>query len=170
MGTTLTAALLHGTMLMLANVGDSRIYRIREGDTRQLTRDHSLIAEQVRRGLLTEEQARFSQSRNVITRSIGHRPRVEIDINEMPVQPGDAILLCSDGLHGLVDPHDLASIIEQRSVAEAVTALVDLANARGGIDNISCVLIRVLTCPSPFRDQDEPAQTDELEALAEVVP
>jgi serine/threonine protein phosphatase PrpC len=166
MGTTLTVALLHDSILVVANVGDSRIYRIRDGQALQLTRDHSLIAEHIRRGLLTEEQARYSHVRNVITRSIGHRPAVEIDISEMPIRPDDVILLCSDGLHGLIEGQDLVDTIEAYPLPVAAQAFIDLANSRGGIDNITCVLVRVLACPSPDQVSAEAAEPEAVAPVA----
>jgi len=147
MGTTLTVAVLHDAMLIVANVGDSRVYRLRDGRAQQLTQDHSLISEQLRRGLITYEQAEQSQMKNVITRSIGFRSSVEIDINESPVRVDDVILLCSDGLHGLLAPAELAAIVSSQPLGFAAQMLVNLANRRGGPDNVSCLLVRVVALP-----------------------
>jgi protein phosphatase len=157
MGTTLTVAVLRDDMLIVANVGDSRVYRVRDGRAQQLTQDHSLIAEQVRRGLLTEEQAQSSKLHNVITRCIGYRDAVEVDISETPLRIGDVVLLCSDGLHGLVGAHEFAAVISNQPLTDAAQTLVELANMRGGPDNITCLLARVLALPAP---PEEPAEPD----------
>jgi serine/threonine protein phosphatase PrpC len=147
MGTTLTVVVLRDEMLTVANVGDSRVYRLRDGRVQQLTQDHSLIAEQVRRGLMTAEQATQSQLGNVITRCIGYRSSVEVDISESPLRAGDVILLSSDGLHGLLETDEIASIVTDESLDDAAQMLVDVANLRGGPDNITCLLVRVLALP-----------------------
>jgi PPM family protein phosphatase len=156
MGTTLTVAVLRDDMLIVANVGDSRVYRVRDGRAQQLTQDHSLIAEQVRRGLLTEAQAQSSKLHNVITRCIGYRDAVEVDISETPLRADDVVLLCSDGLHGLVAPHELAAVVANQPLADAAQTLIELANMRGGPDNITCLLARVLALPAPPEQPAEP--------------
>ena len=161
MGTTLTVAVLRDDMLIVANVGDSRVYRVRDGRAQQLTQDHSLIAEQVRRGLLTEEQAQNSKLHNVITRCIGYRDAVEVDISETPLRTGDVVLLCSDGLHGLVAPSELAAVVANQTLTDAAQTLIELANARGGPDNITCLLARVLALPAP---PEQPAALDDENA------
>ncbi len=175
MGTTLVAALLYDASMILVNIGDSRAYRLRGGTVRQLTRDHSLVAEQVRRGLLSEEEARHSPVRNVLTRSLGPRPSPEPDLTETSIAPGDVILLCSDGLHGLVAPEEFVPIIEGNDLTTAAQALIDLANARGGIDNITCVLVRVVAAGAPAAPDEaaeltpapaEGAMSDEVEGSA----
>lgn len=162
MGTTLVAILLHQSMLTLANVGDSRIYRFRGTHVQQLTHDHSLVAEQVRRGLITEEQARHSQARNIITRSIGHRLPAEMDIIESPLVADDVLLLCSDGLHNLVEATEMATVIADHPIEEVPRALIDLANERGGTDNITCLVVRIRACPPP--DQNDPPVDEEAAA------
>jgi PPM family protein phosphatase len=156
MGTTLAVAIVHERMLIVANVGDSRVYRVRDGQIRQLTQDHSLLAEQVRRGLISLEEARESRLQNVITRCIGNRPRVEVDISESPLRPGDVVVLCTDGLHGLVGGDELAAAVAEAPLTAAAEALIALANDRGGPDNITCLLVRVL--------DDEPAEAGTGEA------
>jgi protein phosphatase len=171
MGTTLTVVVLHDTMLVVANVGDSRVYRLRDGRAQQLTQDHSLIAEQVRRGLLTPEQAQQSRLQNVITRCIGYRDTVEVDISESPLRAGDVILLCSDGLHSLLAPNELAAVVANQPLAAAAQTLVDLANMRGGPDNISCLLVRVVALPTPPaepRPATAPAPADDVDSQPEV--
>lgn len=143
MGTTLTAVVLHGTFLYVGNIGDSRTYLVRGGRIKQLSQDHSLVGEQLRRGLLTEEQARASTIRNVITRAVGHNEEVEPDIFAFTVEAGDRLLLCSDGLHGLVENGELAQIVGTGPLDEAVRALIALALERGGPDNITALAISI---------------------------
>ncbi len=143
MGTTGVAALLHHDALHIANVGDSRAYLIRDGEIRQVTRDHSFVSDQVAAGLITSEQARSSPHRNVITRALGYQPEVSVDLFRLPLQVGDLILLCSDGLHGLVSDDEIAEIASTYPPDEAVDRLIDLANERGGPDNITVVIARV---------------------------
>ncbi len=143
MGTTLTLALLRDNTLYAGNIGDSRTYRIRDGQIEQLTHDHSLIGEQVRSGLLTEEQARQSSIRNVITRAVGYREQVEPDVFTFPIAPNDILLLCSDGLHGLADRQELAQAFSGQSLGTAVSSLIELARQRGGGDNITALAVRV---------------------------
>ncbi|HEX2676029.1 MAG TPA: protein phosphatase 2C domain-containing protein, partial [Polyangiales bacterium] len=100
MGTTLSALLLRGDMAITAQVGDSRVYLVREGRAEQITEDHTLIAWQLKKGLITPDEARMSRQKNVITRAVGSRDYVQVDMNSVPVQSGDSFLLCSDGLHG----------------------------------------------------------------------
>lgn len=172
-GTTLTVALLHGSTLMLANVGDSRIYRRRAGRLQLLTRDHSLVAEQVRRGLLTEEQARVSQSRNVLLRCVGYQAAVEVDLTESPLKVDDVLLLCSDGLHGVLSHEEIVTVLDTFPLAESPAELIRLANEHGGPDNITCLLVRVLELPGPPIDaepeggpaaHETPAGSDEVVA------
>jgi len=143
MGTTLTTILLRDNILYVGNIGDSRTYLIRGGKIKQLSQDHSLIGEQVRSGLLTEAQARTSSIRNVITRAVGYREQVEPDTFAFTVHVGDILLLCSDGLHGLVENEELARIISAKSLGAATTELIELARERGGPDNITALLVRI---------------------------
>jgi protein phosphatase len=142
MGTTGVAALLHHDALHIANVGDSRAYLLRDGSLRQVSRDHSFVSDQVAAGLITAEQARLSPHRNVITRALGYQPDVTVDLFRLPLQIGDVVLLCSDGLHGLVSDAELSTLAAQPT-DEAVKQLVDLANQRGGLDNITVIIARV---------------------------
>ena len=141
MATTVVAAIVDRGQAWLANVGDSRVYIVHEGGARQLTRDHSLVAERVREGNLTEEEARQSQSRHVITRSVGSGEDLDVDtFGPIALPPGCRLVLCSDGLYGAVDDHELAAAASQAAPADAVRILVDLANERGGPDNISVII------------------------------
>jgi serine/threonine protein phosphatase PrpC len=143
MGTTCVAAVLRGNVAYIANVGDSRAYIIRQGQVKQVSLDHSWVAEQVRAGLLTDEQARSHAQRNVITRSLGTQPDVEVDVFREAVQPGDSLVLCTDGLSGLVGDEELMRIVEQSVPQESVYHLVERANENGGPDNITAIVIRV---------------------------
>ena len=143
MGTTLTAAVLQGKYLYVGNIGDSRIYLIRDGRIKQLSQDHSLVGEQLRRGLLTEEQARASTIRNVITRAVGHNEEVEPDIFAFTIEAGDRLILCSDGLHGLVENGELARVVGAGPLDEAVRTLIALARERGGPDNITALAVSI---------------------------
>jgi protein phosphatase len=148
MGTTLTMVVVREDQLIVANVGDSRTYLIRNGQARQVTHDHSWVAEQVRLGTMTLEEASMSPLRNVITRSIGTSPQVEPDFYHETLREGDYIVLCSDGLTGHVDPEELAERLSRDTAqatgpSVAAMRLVELANARGGRDNISVIILYI---------------------------
>lgn len=143
MGTTGVAALFYQGKLFIANVGDSRAYLIHNQEIQQLSVDHSLVGDQLAAGLITPEEARGITYRNVITRALGHLPEVEVDIFASELQENDIIALSSDGLHGLVEDQELAAILSSQPLAQAVEQLVDLANERGGIDNITLLAIQV---------------------------
>lgn len=146
MGTTLVAAVFCNNRVAIAHVGDSRAYRLRGGELSALTRDHSLVQEQLDRGELTPEQARVSESRNLLTRALGVAECVDVDSHEFPALPGDLYLLCSDGLHdGLLDEDVRHALLARTDDLDALAArLVHVANARGGHDNVSVILVRVL--------------------------
>lgn len=143
MGTTCVAGVLRGSTAYIANVGDSRTYLVRNGQVRQISQDHSWVAEQVRAGLLTEEQARSHAQRNVITRCLGTQSDVEVDIFAEELEEGDSFILCSDGLSGFVTDDDLRAIINQYVPQESVYHLVERANENGGPDNITAIVVRV---------------------------
>jgi serine/threonine protein phosphatase PrpC len=142
MGTTISALLVLGDYAVTAQVGDSRIYRINDGQTEQLTEDHTLIAWQLKQGLITPQEARKSPHRNVITRAVGNREYVQVDTGLIPLKTGDKFLLCSDGLHGYLHQADIAPIAALGGEA-AVKRFIDLANERGGKDNITAVLVEI---------------------------
>lgn len=144
MGTTLTAAGLLDDFVYLAQVGDSRGYLVRDGSIVQLTRDQSMVQELVDSGAMTKEQARRSSQRNVILQALGIQPDVEVDVTFQQLREGDLLLLCSDGLSGVVEGHELAQYAERFGPLPALCeALVELANSRGGPDNITVVAARV---------------------------
>jgi len=145
MGTTLVVALWHDNQLTVGHIGDSRLYRLRGGALEQITRDHSLLQEQIDSGMITKEQARHSQNKNLVTRAVGIDPEVETEIHTYSVQPGDVYLLCSDGLSDMVTDEDvqltLASLAANLPLA--AEQLVQLANDNGGRDNVSVILVRI---------------------------
>jgi len=143
MGTTLVSVLAVNNNVALAHVGDSRIYRIRDDRIVQLSRDHSVVQQQVDRGILSAEEAHESQYRHLITRALGLKESVEVDLTEEPVLPGDILLLCSDGLSDLLEDEEILAIVKEHAddLEKACQALVDRANYKGGDDNITAVLI-----------------------------
>lgn len=143
MGTTCVAAVLRGNVAYIANVGDSRAYLVRRGQTKQVSQDHSWVAEQVRAGLLTEDQARSHAQRNVITRCLGTQSEVEVDVFTEALEEGDSLILCTDGLSGLVGDDELRLIVDQYVPQESVYHLVERANENGGPDNITAIVIRI---------------------------
>lgn len=156
MGTTVTAALLAGETIALGHVGDSRAYRIRDGELEQLTNDHSLVADLVRSGRLSPEEAELHPQRSVITRALGTDPAVEIDSLSVEARAGDVFLLCSDGLTTMVDGATvLKTLAESPSLAAAARALVGSANREGGEDNITVVLFSVADGEPPEADDED---------------
>jgi protein phosphatase len=144
MGTTLVAVRFADGVFSIANVGDSRIYLFREGQLLQLTEDHSLVMEQVRRGMITLDQAKRSSAQNIITRALGTDESTLPDLGEFPAQGGDMLLLTTDGVLRHVDDVEISSILLQLpSLQAACDTLIDAANEGGGEDNSTCVLIRV---------------------------
>jgi serine/threonine protein phosphatase PrpC len=142
MGTTISAMLRSGPRVLTAQVGDSRIYRVRDGIAEQLTEDHTLVAWQIKQGLITEEDARTSKQRNVITRAVGNRDYVQVDITWVDLEIGDVFLLCSDGLHGYLELEEVAGLAATGGDL-AVHRFLELANSRGGRDNITAVVVEV---------------------------
>jgi protein phosphatase len=160
MGATVTAALVCQGKAYIAQVGDSRGYMIRRGRIVQLTRDHSYVGELLREGRITEEQARNHPRRNVILRAVGSRLRVEADVTHEVLEPGDVLLLCSDGLSGLVTDEEMESCVrdgigrsrEPRAICEE---LIDRANVAGGADNISVALVVIDPADVPAGRMDQ---------------
>nr|WP_294463746.1 Stp1/IreP family PP2C-type Ser/Thr phosphatase [uncultured Sellimonas sp.] len=147
MGTTLVAATIMDHVLYFANVGDSRLYLINK-EIRQLSKDHSMVEEMVRLGGLTEEEAKHHPDKNIITRAIGVKQKVEPDFFEYRLKGGDTILMCSDGLTNMVDDDEIFQIVKSaRDIVEAVESLIQRANENGGSDNIGVVLAQ------PYADE-----------------
>jgi protein phosphatase len=142
MGTTISALLILGDYAITAQVGDSRVYRIHDGIVEQLTEDHTLIAWQIKQGLITPQEAKRSPHRNVITRAVGNREYVQVDTRLIAIDTGHRFLLCSDGLHGYLHDADIAPIVALNGNA-AVKKFIGLANDRGGKDNITAVLVEI---------------------------
>jgi serine/threonine protein phosphatase PrpC len=144
MATTVAAVLVDGDTAHLAHVGDSRIYLWSDGEISQLTNDHSWVNEQIRSGVISAEQARSHPLRNVVTRALGGRSDLLVDVQHRRMRPGEVLLLCSDGLTTMIGDEDIARILDEAGgdVGQAATALVDEANERGGEDNITVVLLK----------------------------
>jgi PPM family protein phosphatase len=145
MGTTLVAVVLFQNRISIGHIGDSRCYRLRGDRFEQLTHDHSLLQEQIDSGMLTQEQARYSLNKNLVTRALGIEAVVPADIAEYRLEADDIYLLCSDGLTDMVDTDVVREVVAARrnDLAEAAAELIDVANQNGGRDNISVVLVRV---------------------------
>lgn len=144
MGTTVVGLLLSGGTAAVAHVGDSRAYRLRDGRLEQLTQDHTWVNEQVVAGFLSKEQARSHPLKNVVTRALGGESDVLVDLREVQVRPGDLYLLCSDGLTGMLSDADIRDrLASGKSLHEICRALINDSNARGGIDNVTVVLLAI---------------------------
>ena len=146
MGTTLVTALFYDNQATVAHIGDSRLYRLRDGELSVITRDHSLLQEQIDSGMITAEEARFSQNKNLVTRALGVDPDVETEMHDYPVQPGDLYLLCSDGLNDMVEDEEIQMTLQMlaANLELAATQLIQMANDNGGRDNVSVILVKVL--------------------------
>jgi len=143
MGTTITALVIRGDEAFVAQVGDSRCYRLRDGKLTQITEDHSWVNEQLKRGGMSLEEAESSPFRNVITRSLGTSPTVEVDFFTEEIKPGDVFLLCSDGLSNEVSDEDIRGVLTSECASVAAWKLVDLAFENGGHDNITALVVAV---------------------------
>lgn len=145
MGTTLVTALFYNNRVSVAHIGDSRMYRLRGEAFDQITRDHSLLQEQIESGMITKEEARVSQNKNLVTRAMGIDPEVEPEIKTYEVRPGDVYLLCSDGLNDMVEDGEIRLTLAtlQSNLTLAVGQLVQMANDNGGRDNVSVILVKV---------------------------
>jgi protein phosphatase len=142
MGATMTAAWIDQSQLSIAHVGDSRVYLLRNGMLEQLTSDHSLVAEQVRRGIITASEAEQSNLQSVLLRALGTQPEVEVDVEQVELFPRDILLLCSDGLTRMVIEPEIAGTLQSEPDPQrAADKLVELANENGGIDNVSVIVI-----------------------------
>ena len=144
MGTTIVVALWHGASVTIGHVGDSRCYRLRGPDLTQLTRDHTLVQERVDRGDLTPDEARAAAARNILTRALGTGSEVAVDVRTHETRPGDLYLLCSDGLTEMLEAAEVAACLYgcAADLADAAHELVRRANANGGVDNVSVILVR----------------------------
>jgi protein phosphatase len=144
MATTVAAVLVDGSSANLGHVGDSRVYLVRDGAISQLTSDHSWVNEQIQSGVISADQARSHPLRNVVTRALGGKPDLQVDMQVHKIQAGDILLLCSDGLTTMIPDEDIAKVVQDAggNIEKAAKALVAAANARGGEDNITVLLLR----------------------------
>jgi serine/threonine protein phosphatase PrpC len=167
MGTTLVAARFHDNRVTVAHVGDSRLYRLKNGELQQVTLDHSLMQDLINKGFYTPEEAKKNVKSNVITRAVGVEESVAPDVQEVEAEPGDIFLLCSDGLTDMVEDTDIQNSLQQHAddLATASDTLVEMANKNGGRDNISVVLARVV---EPFPANDEIRAVNELDNKIEI--
>jgi protein phosphatase len=162
MGTTCSALVVHGSWAYIAQVGDSRVYLLRErSGIHQLTYDHSLVAEQVRSGLISEEEARTHTLKNLITRAVGIKGAIKVDLFSIELQRGDTLLICSDGLSNMVSDEQISETLSIGDLRTNAHELVNLALAGGGTDNITAVVMRVIDTP-PRVPLQEGAQGIEL--------
>jgi serine/threonine protein phosphatase PrpC len=143
MGTTLVIGVFQDGRAMLGHIGDSRCYRLRGGEFSQVTKDHSLLQEQIDAGLITPEQAATSMNKNLVTRALGVEDTVLLEVNEHRVEPGDLYVMCSDGLSDMVEDEGIAEILRGEGTLQQIAAkLIEAANAKGGRDNISVLLAK----------------------------
>jgi len=142
MGSTIAAVWLTSPeRALIAHVGDSRVYLFRDKTIQQLTKDHSIVGEQIHQGLITQEEARNSRINNFITRALGQRQEVEVDVSELAIQSGDTLLLCTDGLNSMVSDEEILAIVSQeKELAEKCDMLIEVANQNGGRDNMAVIL------------------------------
>lgn len=140
MGTTVVLTILYGGKAYVAHVGDSRLYRCQGGVLTQLTKDHSRVQDLVDRGIITPEEARVHPEKNMITRAVGIGPDVNVDFLTVDFEPGDKLLLCSDGLSNICTDGEIADVLKTREAEQAVETLIKLANMGGGHDNITVVI------------------------------
>ena len=165
MGTTTVALLFRNNRVYIANVGDSRAYRIRDSKISQITQDHSLVGEQIRAGLISADDSRIHRLKNIITRSVGFQEFVDSDIDIRAVRLGDRYLLCSDGLSNLVGDQEIKDIAVNNDIEAAVRRLIDIANERGGDDNITIVLTEVVGLDNLPEFEDESSGAEDESTL-----
>ena len=146
MGSTLVVCLFYDDKMTVGHLGDSRLYMLRDGKFSQVTRDHSLLQEQIDSGIITADQAKHAQHKNLVTKALGIGPTVEPEVREYATRPGDIYLLCSDGLCDMVDDEDMGMTLQALggNLKLAAQQLVQMANDNGGKDNVSVILVRVL--------------------------
>ena len=143
MGTTVITLCVKGENALFAHVGDSRAYLVRGDLIQQVSEDHSLVNEQIKAGMITPEEAKHSRYKNIITRSVGFEEEVQVDVMGLVTRPGDSFILCSDGLANLVDDKEIREIVLANPLKEAPKKLIELANERGGDDNITVIVVTV---------------------------
>lgn len=144
MGTTTIALCVHRDHAFFAHVGDSRAYLVRGDLIQQISEDHSLVNEQIKAGMITAEEAKHSRYKNIITRSVGFEEDVQVDVMGVLAEPGDAFVLCSDGLANMVEDSEIQEVVSSNDLAEAPKKLIQLANERGGDDNITVIIVKTV--------------------------
>ena len=145
MSTTVSALLIHEGFAFVGHVGDSRVYRVRNGEVLAITEDHTLINYKLKQGLITEAEAATAKGKNVITRAVGHKDYVQVDTEHIDAEPGDRFLLCTDGLHGYFsDDSEVAELVAEGELDAGAQAAISLANERGGKDNITAIIVEVV--------------------------
>jgi PPM family protein phosphatase len=167
MGTTFVCLVVAGARAIIGHVGDSRVYLVRSGQCHRLTEDHTLIAAQLKAGTITKDQAATSQYRNVITRAVGIQESVQVDTLIVDLIPGDTFMLCSDGLHGYLNDDEVAPLVAAVARPELPRRFIDLANERGGKDNITAVVVQVLGDATTVSEETVEAQS-RMEALKKI--
>lgn len=155
MGTTAVVCLFRKNRVFIANVGDSRGYRIRNKKIEQVTEDHSLVAEQIRAGILRPSEAKEHRLKNIITRSVGFQEIVDVDCEAKSAKVGDIYLLCSDGLYNMMEDDEILGVVSQQPLQDAAAHLIDIAKTRGGDDNITLVLAKIGALDDGDPDEDE---------------
>lgn len=168
MGTTFVGLFVAGSQAVLGHVGDSRLYLYRQGEAHCLTEDHTLIATQLKAGTITKEEALKSPYRNVITRAVGIHPSVQVDTLVIDLLPGDVFMICSDGLHGYLRDEEPSLLLGAAPASELPQKLIDLANARGGKDNITCVCVGVEADASSSTKEIASEAAAKMEALRKI--
>lgn len=155
MGTTSVLVFFRKNKIYIANVGDSRAYRIRQGKLEQMTVDHSLVGEQLRAGILKPKEAKEHRLKNIITRSVGFQEEVEVDCEARGAKEDDFYLLCSDGLYNLVEEEEILDVVTHQNLKTACSQLIDIANSRGGDDNVTVVIVRVVSLEGDEGEAEE---------------
>ncbi|HYX93293.1 MAG TPA: Stp1/IreP family PP2C-type Ser/Thr phosphatase [Myxococcaceae bacterium] len=144
MGTTVIALLVKDDHALFAHVGDSRAYLVRGDLIQQISEDHSLVNEQIKAGMITPEEAKHSRYKNIITRSVGFEQEVQVDVMGLLIEPNDVFILCSDGLANMVEDRELLEMVQRSPIPELPRLFVDLANERGGDDNVTVIVVQAL--------------------------
>ncbi|MCP3103484.1 Stp1/IreP family PP2C-type Ser/Thr phosphatase [Myxococcus sp. K15C18031901] len=168
MGTTFVCLAVGGNKGVIGHVGDSRVYLVRHGQCHRLTEDHTLVAAQLKAGTITKEQAATSQYRNVITRAVGIQDSVQVDTLIVDLMPGDMFVLCSDGLHGYLEDEELLPLVAGLSPGDLPKRLIDLANERGGKDNITAVVVKVAGDSATMSSEETSEAQSRMEALRKI--
>ncbi|WP_342374465.1 Stp1/IreP family PP2C-type Ser/Thr phosphatase [Myxococcus stipitatus] len=168
MGTTFVCLAVGGNKGVIGHVGDSRVYLVRHGQCHRLTEDHTLVAAQLKAGTITKEQAATSQYRNVITRAVGIQESVQVDTLIVDLMPGDMFVLCSDGLHGYVEDEEMLPIVSGMAPADLPKRLIDIANERGGKDNITAVVVKVAGDSAAMASEETSEAQSRMEALRKI--